>query len=61
MALEQEGCEVVFANDHAEVKRSLYAANFDASHYVLSAVHTMRSCGCESDAISATKEPTPWP
>lgn len=34
-AVEQADFEVVFANDIEPAKRSMYAANFDASHFVL--------------------------
>ncbi len=34
MALESEGCRVVFANDIDKKKRDLYAANFDPSPFV---------------------------
>lgn len=33
MALEQEGCRVVFANDISPIKRAIYAANFDAKDF----------------------------
>jgi DNA (cytosine-5)-methyltransferase 1 len=35
LALQQEGFDVVFANDIDAGKRALYAANFDASNFVL--------------------------
>ncbi|MDA1215987.1 MAG: DNA cytosine methyltransferase [Chloroflexi bacterium] len=34
MALEQEGCEIVFANDISPLKKQIYAANFDSSDYL---------------------------
>jgi len=34
-ALELEGCDVVFANDIDPVKHRLFAANFDASRFIL--------------------------
>ncbi len=33
MALDQEGCRVVFANDISETKRSIYQANFGADEF----------------------------
>ena len=57
MALEQEGCEVVLANDHAEVKRSLYAANFDASHYVLSDIRDLDTADVPSVDIATASFP----
>lgn len=41
MALEREGFRVVFANDISETKRRLYAANFDAAHYLLADIRTL--------------------
>jgi len=41
-ALEQAGISVVFANDIEPAKARLYAANFDASDFVLDDVRTVR-------------------
>ncbi len=57
MALEQEGCEVVFANDYAEVKRNLYAANLDASHYVLSDIRDLDAADVPSVNIATASFP----
>jgi DNA (cytosine-5)-methyltransferase 1 len=42
LALENEGFEVVFANDIEPSKGAMYAANFDASHFVLDDVRRVR-------------------
>lgn len=42
LALEPEGFDVVWANDIEASKRDLYAANFDASHFVLGDVRRVR-------------------
>ncbi len=42
MALEREGCRVVFANDISLEKQHLYVANFDGSHYVLDDIRRIR-------------------
>jgi DNA (cytosine-5)-methyltransferase 1 len=41
-AVEAEGFRVVFANDIEPSKASLYAANFDAAHFVLGDVRRVR-------------------
>jgi DNA (cytosine-5)-methyltransferase 1 len=41
-ALEPEGFSVLFANDIEPVKHRLYAANFDASHFVLGDVREVK-------------------
>lgn len=41
-ALESEGCDVIWANDIEPAKRALYAANFDASHFVLGDIRGIR-------------------
>ncbi len=42
LALEQEGFNVVFANDIEHSKRRMYAENFDASHFVLGDVRDIK-------------------
>jgi DNA (cytosine-5)-methyltransferase 1 len=42
MALEQEGADVVFANDISTVKRGIYAANFNGSQFVRCDVREIR-------------------
>ncbi len=42
MALEREGCRVVFANDIAISKQRLYAANFGSAEYLLADIKTIR-------------------
>lgn len=41
LALEQLSHRCVFANDYSPEKRTLYSANFDASHFVLGDVHQL--------------------
>lgn len=43
MALEQEGCQVVFSNDISQKKQAIYAENFDASNFVCSDIREL--CG----------------
>ncbi|MCX6023638.1 MAG: DNA cytosine methyltransferase [Chloroflexi bacterium] len=40
-ALEQAGCRVVWANDINPAKRSLYAANFPADHFLLEDIRSV--------------------
>src|SRR6516165_9567643 len=42
LALEQEGFEVVFANDVDPRKHRIYSANFDSSHFVLDDIRNLR-------------------
>ncbi len=53
MALEQEGCHIVFANDIDCAKRHIYAANFDASCFHLCDVREI-SGGSVPDVDLAT-------
>ena len=39
--LEQAGIDVVWANDIEPMKRAVYAANFDASHYLLGDIRSI--------------------
>jgi DNA (cytosine-5)-methyltransferase 1 len=41
MAVERAGARVVWANDIEDSKRALYAANFDAAHFVLGDVRSV--------------------
>lgn len=41
-ALEEAGCNVVFANDIDPVKYKLYAANFDAAHFALKDIRLLK-------------------
>jgi DNA (cytosine-5)-methyltransferase 1 len=43
MALEQEGCKVVFSNDISPKKQAIYAENFDPSAFVCSDIRDL--CG----------------
>jgi len=42
MALEREGCRVVFANDISVAKQQLYAANFGSTEYLQADIRTIR-------------------
>lgn len=42
LGIEQAGFEVVFANDIEPTKHALYAANFDAAHFVLGDVRQIK-------------------
>lgn len=44
--LEQAGLEVVWANDIEPMKQAVYAANFDASHYLLGDI-----CGVSGQSV----------
>lgn len=42
MGLERAGWRCLFANDNDPRKQAMYAANFDASHYLVKNVHDLR-------------------
>lgn len=56
-ALEQEGLRVVFANDIDPSKRSLYAANFDSSDFVLGDVRSIAGCNIPEIELATASFP----
>lgn len=55
--LEQAGIDVIWANDIEPVKRAVYAANFDASDYVLDDIRNVRGASVPAVGIAAASFP----
>lgn len=55
--LEQADIDVVWANDIEPVKRAVYAANFDASDYVLDDIRNVRGASVPAVDIAAASFP----
>lgn len=55
--LEQAGIEVAWANDIEPVKRAVYAANFDASDYLLDDIRNVRGAAVPAADIATASFP----
>ena len=55
--LEQAGIDVVWANDIEPVKHAVYAANFDAAHYVLGDIRRVKGTSVPSVDIATASFP----
>ena len=55
--LEQAGIDVVWANDIEPVKQAVYAANFDASDYLLDDIRNVRGASVPAVDIAAASFP----
>lgn len=57
MALEQEGCRVVFSNDISRKKYEIYAENFDASNYLCSDIRNLHGISIPDIEIATASFP----